>query len=129
VKEPEPIVSPKDERISEPEMIPSPILPQKQKTKSNLTKEVLKSKVGKRSNAKIEASEVDETDNQSNIQLDETRVLEKLSTSCIEMDKTVFVPNGAYTQKNVSFVLKYSFFLPFCHIKWGRYIMFFIMLC
>lgn len=94
---PEPIVSPKEERTSQPD-ISSPILqkdiPKKttEKSKINLTDNVIKSKLQ------------DEADTPRDIALDETRVLAQNVGSV--MDKTMVLPNGVYnhapvTPKNV----------------------------
>ncbi|XP_026491947.2 inner centromere protein [Vanessa tameamea] len=110
------IISPKEERISQPE-VHSPVLPMIKKTndtklklQENLIKKVQNETSQKHINEinkKDTESAIDETDN---VNLDKTKVISVAMNATVvisnDMDKTVVLPNGVYnhapvTPKNV----------------------------
>ncbi|XP_046972801.1 inner centromere protein [Vanessa cardui] len=109
------IISPKEERISQPE-VHSPVLPMIKKTndsklklQDNLTKKLENETAQKQTN-EINKNTEPVTDETDNINLDKTKVIGVAMNATVvisnDMDKTVVLPNGVYnhapvTPKNV----------------------------
>ncbi|KAM3958010.1 uncharacterized protein ACR2FA_007960 [Aphomia sociella] len=115
---PDPVVSPKEEILSQPEIPQSPILPQK---KTNQNKEATKIKIDADSDSEVAPNksksklkvygakskvvpQSSEDDVDCPNTLNETHVLPKMNTTVTlnDMDKTVVLPNGLYNHAPVT---------------------------
>ncbi|XP_050356671.1 inner centromere protein [Nymphalis io] len=111
------IISPKEERISQPEEIHSPVLPMikktndiKHKLQDNIIKKLENETTQKNINEINKKDTETANDETDNINLDKTKVISVAMNATVvisnDMDKTVVLPNGVYnhapvTPKNV----------------------------